>query len=117
MTRDISAMRQQYSNEPLDFDSVAQHPFDEFNHWFDEACNAEVMEANAMTLATVDENGHADARVVLLKELDGTGFVFLYQLYQYQSHTAERQSIRMSGIFLAGVGKTNQDSRQNRALR
>ncbi|MBK8698931.1 MAG: pyridoxamine 5'-phosphate oxidase [Saprospiraceae bacterium] len=76
MMRDIAAMREQYANEPLDIKDVETDPFREFHKWFDEACNAEVREPNAMTLATVDADGLPDARVVLLKELDDKGFVF-----------------------------------------
>src|SRR5690606_8572255 len=38
--------------------------------------NAKVMEPNAMTLATCASDGQADARTVLLKQIDDTGFVF-----------------------------------------
>lgn len=47
-----------------------------FRQWFDEAEFTEINTANAMTLATVDEGGMPNARVVLLKSLDTKGFVF-----------------------------------------
>ncbi len=54
----------------------ASKPETLFNQWFDDAERTEINDANAMTLATVDQNGMPNARVVLLKGLDGRGFVF-----------------------------------------
>lgn len=49
--------------------------------WLEEAVRAEVKDANAMTLATVDADGAPDARVVLLKGIESGRFVF-YTNYQ-----------------------------------
>ncbi len=51
-------------------------PFAEFRTWLDEARKSEPSDANAMTLATVGEDGRPAARIVLLKEIDERGFVF-----------------------------------------
>ncbi|MFM2044377.1 MAG: pyridoxamine 5-phosphate oxidase [Pseudomonadota bacterium] len=51
-------------------------PYDLFRAWFAEAEAAEVNDANAMTLATVDAAGRPAARIVLLKGLEADGFVF-----------------------------------------
>ncbi|HEV7383256.1 MAG TPA: pyridoxamine 5'-phosphate oxidase [Phenylobacterium sp.] len=47
-----------------------------FNDWLAEAIAKEPNDANAMSLATVDENGLPDVRMVLLKDADARGFVF-----------------------------------------
>jgi len=51
-------------------------PFVQFERWFKEALAAQLPLANAMTLATVTPEGGPDARAVLLKGVDGGGFVF-----------------------------------------
>ena len=48
----------------------------QFERWFGEAQRAEVLEPNAMTLATADADGRPAARMVLLKGVDARGFVF-----------------------------------------
>jgi pyridoxamine 5'-phosphate oxidase len=58
-----------------DFTEAAQ-PEPLFSAWFDEAERAEINDANAMSLATVDASGLPNVRVVLLKGLDPRGFVF-----------------------------------------
>ncbi len=73
---DLSALRQEYANQELDVDSTAPSPFEQFEHWFDAASKAELLEPNAMVLATVDANGRPSQRTVLLKYFDKTGFVF-----------------------------------------
>jgi pyridoxamine 5'-phosphate oxidase len=47
-----------------------------FTGWLAEAVKAEPNDANAMTLATVDDEGMPDARMVLLKGVDAAGFTF-----------------------------------------
>jgi pyridoxamine 5'-phosphate oxidase len=51
------------------------NPFALFNRWLQDAWAAEKVNANAMTVASVDAAGRPSARVVLLKDLDH-GFVF-----------------------------------------
>jgi pyridoxamine 5'-phosphate oxidase len=56
--------------------SLASEPLRLFADWMEEATASEPNDPNAMTLATVDENGLPDARMVLLKGVDERGFVF-----------------------------------------
>lgn len=80
MSKDISAIRKEYTKHTLDIKDVDKNPLKTFNQWFDEALKSEVMEPNAMCLATVDKNGIPANRILLLKEVD-KGFVF-YTNYQ-----------------------------------
>lgn len=63
----------------------AEDPFGLFNNWFADANEHEPNDPNAMALATVDQNGLPNLRMVLLKGLDNTdvpgrGFVFYTNL-------------------------------------
>lgn len=60
---------------PSDFVEAAE-PFALFGQWFEEAKKKELNDPEAMALATVDENGLPDARMVLLKDWSVDGFVF-----------------------------------------
>ncbi len=51
-------------------------PFRLFADWLADATKAEVNDPNALALATVDEDGLPDVRMVLLKGVDEGGFVF-----------------------------------------
>ena len=51
-------------------------PIVQFERWFEDALAAGLPLANAMTLATASPAGAPDARVVLLKGVDGGSFVF-----------------------------------------
>ena len=44
--------------------------------WMEEAEKTELNDANAMALASVDQAGMPNVRMVLLKEIDDTGFIF-----------------------------------------
>ena len=51
-------------------------PFNLFAEWLKEAEAKEINDPNAMSLATVDEEGLPNVRMVLLKGFDNRGFVF-----------------------------------------
>jgi pyridoxamine 5'-phosphate oxidase len=58
----------------------ADEPLRLFGAWLEEASRTEPRDPNAMTLATVDEFGMPNARMVLLKGVDDRGFVFYTNL-------------------------------------
>ena len=72
----IARLRKDYSMNSLDEDSVATSPFDQFGRWWHEASQADILEYNAMMLATCGADGMPEVRTVLLKGFDEQGFVF-----------------------------------------
>ena len=71
----LARMRKDYQRAKLSRAHAAADPLEQFRRWFDEAV-ATVPEANAMTLATVDEQGRPSTRPVLLKSFDADGLVW-----------------------------------------
>lgn len=95
----IADIRREYNLAGLRRRDLDPDPIVQFKKWFDQATGVrasgrirkylirvykallmvsgtEPTELNAMTLATVDAQGHPSARVVLLKGLDERGFIF-----------------------------------------
>ena len=72
----IEQLRREYAREELLEENVSQNPVDQFTAWFDQALLSEVVEPNAMSLATADKNGSPSVRIVLLKGFDREGFRF-----------------------------------------
>ena len=72
----FAELRKDYSLAGLAEKDLARDPFRQFEKWFQEAEAAKIGEPNAMTLATATREGRPSARTVLLKGLDGRGFVF-----------------------------------------
>jgi pyridoxamine 5'-phosphate oxidase len=72
----LADLRVDYMRASLDEGDVDPDPFRQFARWFDEAVGVQVLEPNAMTLATVDAAGRPSARIVLLKAADGRGLTF-----------------------------------------
>jgi pyridoxamine 5'-phosphate oxidase len=60
---------------PLRREDLADDPFEQFSGWYERAAR-EVPLADAMCVATVDERGVPDARMVLLKAHGPEGFRF-----------------------------------------
>lgn len=72
----IADLRLNYTRQQLLETDVDPNPIAQFRVWFDEAKSADIVEPNAMTIATATKQGIPSARVVLLKGLDERGFVF-----------------------------------------
>lgn len=79
----LSDLRKTYSRDSLSESEVRPNPIEQFNHWFEQASQAQCPEPNAMTVASATKEGAPSARVVLLKDVDERGFIFFSN---YQSH-------------------------------
>lgn len=60
----------------LSEEKVLSNPLEQFNVWFEEAKQSEIVEPTAAILSTVGEDNHPSARTILLKEVNEKGFVF-----------------------------------------
>jgi pyridoxamine 5'-phosphate oxidase len=83
---DLGALRREYSEKGLRREDLDDNPIAQFQKWFQEAGSHDLLEPNAMTLATSDSSGRVTARTVLLKAFDPKGFVFYTN---YTSRKAE----------------------------
>ncbi len=70
----IADLRKDYQQASLTETDVNVDPFEQFGTWFEEALKADVAEANAMSLSTVNAEGRPSSRIVLIKEFDHRGF-------------------------------------------
>jgi pyridoxamine 5'-phosphate oxidase len=73
---DISAIRQEYSQRRLRRADLHPDPIAQFNLWLAEAIQAKIKDPNAMALATVNPAGQPSSRIVLLKGVTQSGFLF-----------------------------------------
>jgi pyridoxamine 5'-phosphate oxidase len=73
---DLIRMRRDYDDGGLSEETLAATWLEQFDSWFAAAVAAELPEPNAMVVATADADGAPDARVVLMKGYDVSGFTF-----------------------------------------
>jgi pyridoxamine 5'-phosphate oxidase len=76
----IIETRSEYKRGALDRAELKPSPFEQFAVWFTQAIEANVVEPNAMSLATTGNDGRPLVRTVLLKSYDERGFVFYTNL-------------------------------------
>jgi len=72
----LADLRKDYSLAGLSEKDLARDPFRQFEKWFQEFEAAKLTEPNAMILSTVGVDHKPSSRTVLLKGIDGRGFVF-----------------------------------------
>jgi pyridoxamine 5'-phosphate oxidase len=91
-------LRREYASRTLDESGADVDPIAQFRVWFSEAVDADLLDANAMSLATASPDGEPSVRIVLLKEVDQAGFVFFTH---YDSHKGDdlRKNPRASLLF------------------
>ena len=72
----IADLRKSYERAELNEEASQADPLLQFDQWLKEAIAAEVPEPNAMTLATVADNGRPSTRIVLIKGYDERGITW-----------------------------------------
>lgn len=90
VSKDLADLRREYRIKPLRRTELDPEPLLQFDRWFNDAMAAESMDANAVTLATTDEQGQPSARTVLLKAYDEQGFVLYTNLESRKARDIEK---------------------------
>jgi pyridoxamine 5'-phosphate oxidase len=80
----LSELRKEYSKATLDISTVSDDPILQFNVWFNEALQSEVLEPNAMSLSTISHDNRPSCRIVLLKGIEENKFLF------YTNHQSQK---------------------------
>ena len=73
---DLEALRREYLKDGLERENLAEDPFDQFEKWMAQFLELGLADPTAMTVATVAPDGQPSQRIVLLKHVDQSGFVF-----------------------------------------
>ncbi|VVO15045.1 pyridoxamine 5'-phosphate oxidase [Pseudomonas fluorescens] len=78
MPLSLAQLRRNYTLYGLRDENAQADPLVLFGQWLGQARKTEVppAEANSMALATVDSQGHAHCRILLLKGFSAEGFIF-----------------------------------------
>ncbi len=95
---DIGDYRREYTKGGLDEKDLSVSPFVLFEKWFNQALEANIPDASAMSLATVSASGKPSQRTVLLKMFDEQGFVF-FTNYSSQKSQQIKENPNVSILF------------------
>ena len=94
----VADIRREYPGDPFDEAHSDADPFKQFSVWFEQVRSSEA-DPTAMALATATRDGRPSVRAVLLKGVDGRGFVF-YTNYQSRKARELEQTLRASLLFV-----------------
>ena len=87
---DLASIRGKYTTKNFDIKDLNKNPFKQFESWFNDAINENLLEPNAFSLSTVGSDMMPSIRTVLLKYFDNEGFVFFTN---YESKKASKKII------------------------
>ena len=82
-------IRKSYHKGTLDLSDLKENPIDLFLEWWKDATESEIVEPNAMTLATVNKESKPSARIILLKGVSDEGFEFYTNYKSQKAHDLE----------------------------
>ena len=85
---DLSNLRNEYLKRGLIREDLIDNPIEQFQLWFLQAMEANIVEPSAMSLATSDDS--IGIRTVLLKYFDEKGFVFFTNYESKKSKQIQR---------------------------
>lgn len=94
----LADLRITYDHATLSRADLADDPFVQFERWFEDARNADILEPNAMILATSTSEGVPSARTVLLKGMR-KGFRF-FTNYDSQKGDELADNPHAAAVFL-----------------
>ena len=89
----LPAMRVSYEAGALHEKSLADSWHEQLQAWLDEAVEANLVEPNAMVLATADAEGMPSSRTVLCKGIDERGVVFYTNYTSNKSHDLQQTRV------------------------
>ena len=95
---DLTTIRGKYTTKNFDIKDLNKNAFKQFEVWFNDALNENLLEPNAFSLATVGFDMMPSIRTVLLKYFDNEGFVFFTN---YESKKAKQieQNPKVAALF------------------
>ena len=127
----VADLRRNYTKDSLRRDDLDSNPYGQFRFWIDQALKAEVLEPNAMSLATVDAEGRPWTRTVLMKGFSEQGFLFFTNYESAKAQEIEhggkaafvlhwkslRRQIRVRGTVTREDGQAADDYYASRSLK
>jgi pyridoxamine 5'-phosphate oxidase len=85
----LNVIRRDFAGKPLDENSVDKNPIEQFQIWFEEAVNAQLLDPYAMSITTINMDGQPSTRIVYMRGIKEGGFIF-YTNY----HSKKGQSLK-----------------------
>lgn len=77
MNKNLNDYRKSYKKDRIEDDAIPEDPLQFFQDWFNQADNSDdILEANAMNIATVGKDMVPKSRIILLKAFGLEGFHF-----------------------------------------
>lgn len=94
---DLFDIRKDYRQGHLEKEDIAVNPMSQLERWIQEAEAAQCLEHSAVVLSTVNEQGGASSRIVLLKKIDDEG---LYIFTNYHSRKGQQLAANAKAAML-----------------
>lgn len=82
----LNEIRRDFAGKPLSRKSVNDNPINQFDIWFEEAVDAQLLDPYAMSITTVNSDGQPSTRIVYMRGVSDEGFVFYTNYKSNKGH-------------------------------
>ena len=72
----INSNRRDFSNKPFNKEMAHDDPIKQYERWFEEAVESEILDPYAACLSTVDFEGKPSSRILYIRDFSNNGFIF-----------------------------------------
>ena len=72
----INSNRRDFSNKPFNKEMAYDDPIKQYERWFEEAVESEILDPYAACLSTVDFEGKPSSRILYIRDFSNNGFIF-----------------------------------------
>ena len=72
----INSNRRDFSNKPFNKEMAHDDPIKQYERWFEEAVESEILDPYAACLSTVDVEGKPSSRILYIRDFSNNGFIF-----------------------------------------
>lgn len=98
----LNSIRRDFADKPFDENSISKTPSQQFQVWFEEAVNSQILDPYAMSLSTVNKEGQPSTRIVYMRNISEEGFTF-YTNYDSDKGKDITENNKVSLNFLWGA--------------
>ena len=72
----INTNRRDFANQPFSEEMAFDNPIKQYEKWFEEAINSNILDPYAACLSTVDNLGRPSSRILYIRDIISEGFIF-----------------------------------------
>ena len=99
----INSNRRDFSNKPFNKEMAYDDPIKQYERWFEEAVESEILDPYAACLSTVDFEGKPSSRILYIRDFSNNGFIFYTNFNSKKGNDLNKNKYGSLNVFWPGL--------------